>query len=511
MRFVESWVGATLLGLAVGCQSTPPLPPPRFSEVGEANLLVTPLAALDSGFDSTNAIVVSKDLLHFAYPTARGTGKAMVIDGSLSDSYDKITWFEFSPDGEHHAFVAGKPWVLVRDGVEGPAYDAILTPGLSSNLLGLSPMVAVSQTSKSPWKVAYIARRGEDYVVVHGDQEIARSKLIHSVVQNSNGSRLAYVESFEGQERVVLDGKPQEPVYRVLALSFSPDGHRFAFRAQRSLATFQGFPEEVQSLSVDGKKLAECQEIREFQFSPDSQSLSYVARSGQGSIVTSYAESVEPTDSGPSYAWISGLTYSPDGKHLAYAATDTVGQDWIVIDRQAYPAPGSAEALRFSPDGTRIAFQIGSQVFVETLRSWGTDRRSWPTSDGFVGSYAWSPDGRLVIMRHSRIGQNVSGVLSRAGKESVVVDGVEGKAYDAVGQPVFSPDGKRMAYWALEGAKAFVVVDGREFGDFRVTSPRDAKDGALAFYNQQLIFTSPNDLQTIAIKDQYIVRVEIEW
>ena len=43
----------------------------------------------------------------------------------------------------------------------------------------------------------------------------------------------------------------------------------------------------------------------------------------------------------------------------------------------------------------------------------------------------------------------------RGGKWLVVVDGVEGKKYDAVvaGSSVFSPDSKRVAYGAERGGK----------------------------------------------------------
>ena len=46
----------------------------------------------------------------------------------------------------------------------------------------------------------------------------------------------------------------------------------------------------------------------------------------------------------------------------------------------------------------------------------------------------------------------------------MVVDGVEGKEYDGIGQGslVFSPDSKRVAYAAQRGGKQLVVVDGVE-------------------------------------------------
>ena len=44
----------------------------------------------------------------------------------------------------------------------------------------------------------------------------------------------------------------------------------------------------------------------------------------------------------------------------------------------------------------------------------------------------------------------------------VVVDGKEGKAYDGVSIPTYSPDSKHLAYAAQSQGKWMVVVDGKE-------------------------------------------------
>ncbi|HHT9160316.1 MAG TPA: hypothetical protein ACFYEB_00455, partial [Candidatus Brocadiia bacterium] len=54
------------------------------------------------------------------------------------------------------------------------------------------------------------------------------------------------------------------------------------------------------------------------------------------------------------------------------------------------------------------------------------------------------------------------GFLPSYKKEFVVEDEIEGKQYDTVSCPTFSPDSKHVAYTAKEGNKEFVVVDGEE-------------------------------------------------
>ncbi len=61
--------------------------------------------------------------------------------------------------------------------------------------------------------------------------------------------------------------------------------------------------------------------------------------------------------------------------------------------------------------------------------------------------------------------KHVAFVVKRGEKEAVVVDGVEGKAYDKIARRAkitFGPDGSRFAYVASRGSKMLVVVDGKE-------------------------------------------------
>ena len=73
----------------------------------------------------------------------------------------------------------------------------------------------------------------------------------------------------------------------------------------------------------------------------------------------------------------------------------------------------------------------------------------------------------------------------------VVVDGQLGPEYDGVGSPVFSADGKRVAYVVQKGAKRLAVVDGQpgpEYDDIKVSlfpvewSPIFSADGKRVAY-----------------------------
>jgi len=62
------------------------------------------------------------------------------------------------------------------------------------------------------------------------------------------------------------------------------------------------------------------------------------------------------------------------------------------------------------------------------------------------------------------------------------VDGTEGKTYDGVGDPLFSPDSQRVAYVVQTGIGTFVVLDGEEGKRYeaivttiRITSNRETR------------------------------------
>ncbi|MDY0362518.1 MAG: hypothetical protein RBR08_13775 [Desulforegulaceae bacterium] len=94
-----------------------------------------------------------------------------------------------------------------------------------------------------------------------------------------------------------------------------------------------------------------------------------------------------------------------------------------------------------------------------------------------LGNVVSSIDGKNFAYR-AQIGTN----------QLVVVNGKEGKKFDGIkNDPVFSPDGKRVAYIAFEDKKnGFVICDDKKYGPFRNVnelkfSPDSSKLGFIAF------------------------------
>lgn len=139
-------------------------------------------------------------------------------------------------------------------------------------------------------------------------------------------------------------------------------------------------------------------------FSPDGTSFSFSVREDGMWFVVKDGVKLKP------YKYVSGVTYSPDGKHFAYPAKN-------------YPVPGR--------DGMFIVKD-------------NEELKDYPSSSYPV----WSPDGKHFAYLAKESG--------KTGKEFVVMDGVPGKKYDEiVSTPgnvmiVFSPDSESFAYVAKE-------------------------------------------------------------
>jgi Tol biopolymer transport system component len=243
-------------------------------------------------------------------------------------------------------------------------------------------------------------------------------------------------------------------------------------------------------ISVDGKPGPEHSAIDSPALSPDGTRLAYVTWKGEKWIVVvdgkpspEYDEIINGRDVFASYderfrhGWEpeppfwSRVIFSSDGKRFAYGAVQ--GQkSLVVVDGLPGTTYDEIGFLLFSPDGKRFAYtaRIGQKQFVVV------DGRPEREYDRIASLWAvFSQDGKRVAYvarsseQLSRRGDIV--FVAEAGKEFIVVDGQPGPKYEMVQMPVFSSDGKRLAYIATEGEEYFVVVDGQRGPRYEAVGP----------------------------------------
>ncbi len=120
---------------------------------------------------------------------------------------------------------------------------------------------------------------------------------------------------------------------------------------------------------------------------------------------------------------------------------------------------------------------------------------TYPSSS--VDFFDFSPDG-------SRLGYAVQS-RSTPARQYAVIGGIQGKTYDAISSSiVFSPDGKNVAYTAVQGNDAFVVLNGAEQKHYLTAGTPDSlifsNAGSLA-YNAGTYDPALGKLHKMAVVD----------
>lgn len=162
-----------------------------------------------------------------------------------------------------------------------------------------------------------------------------------------------------------------------------------------------------------------------------------------------------------------GVLFSPDSRHTAFAAVRE-GKWRVVVDgRESDPFDDVvAESLAFAPDGSRVAFVV---IRDGNVTVYDGNIPGKPYSEIVGNALLFSPDGTRLAY------------VARAGddRQRVVVDGVEGRAYDAVGPLRFSRDGQHLACVAQSGDLSLLLLDGNVVFDASALDP--VHDASLAF------------------------------
>lgn len=148
-----------------------------------------------------------------------------------------------------------------------------------------------------------------------------------------------------------------------------------------------------------------------------------------------------------------GITVNtPEATHLAYA-TRVNGKMAVHVNGVKGPDFGSIAKGTpiFGPINGRVAYIVYENHKAFTV----VDGEKGPAFDG-ISHFAFSPDGTSWTCR-----------VQNGKKQAVVTNGNQGEAFDFIlGQPLFSPDSKRIAVFVTDGDKRFAVVGKKKFGPY---------------------------------------------
>lgn len=196
---------------------------------------------------------------------------------------------------------------------------------------------------------------------------------------------------------------------------------------------------------------------------------SYDRTTRQSTLILSTLDGVDETLLSRAGFFIARFEWSPDGRHLALAATSALGDEYRlyrldVADRsltQLSPdAAGTVRSLAWSPDGAEIAYSAGADVRIVGVD--GADDRLIARGSSYVPGQGWdcgglnpnlavtdwSPDGtQLLLYANEPCAEYISSDLAVVRpdgtglRELVETGGHEESAS-------FSPDGRQVLFYA---------------------------------------------------------------
>jgi hypothetical protein len=211
--------------------------------------------------------------------------------GAAGPTYDKESYFTFSPDGQHLAYAGarGDTRVVVLDGVERASYDGA--------------------------DAAYVERFSPD------------------------SSRLAWRVQRAGKVTVVVDGAEAPECDEALFFEFSTDSAHTAYACKTGAAW---------SVVLDGQAVgAGYDHIELLEFGSDSRTVGYLGTTG------STCEYVAGTPlRGPAYDYVHAAVTSPSKQHVAWVACKKATRRVVaVLDGKEGPEYGSISHLSLDDAG----------------------------------------------------------------------------------------------------------------------------------------------------------------
>jgi hypothetical protein len=419
--------------------------------------------------------------------------------------------FAVSPKGQHLAAVVlrGSRQVVVHDGVDGPRFDDIVDlPG--PGMAGGSQKVIFSPDGN---RYAYVARSGQEYVVMLDGKELARGpwgtfggsevQQVSQKIDFSPGGKHLWFIAGESQlrSRFVLDGRPGPASERPPEPVFSSDGEHHAYLTQTGstyalivdgkpapyvagepqftgdglhLFTKRAVPNaQATEVLADGKPFMRAASVQLYMAPVGTGVIGVVGTPFQGGtrnfFLTIGNQKVQGSDCQGATALFDRVWISADGKHFAARCRNPGQGEWMIVDGkkgqnyQFVASSGGSTRAAWLPDG-RVVYRAtaaasagrAAEFLVVGEEEWGPYfaippalRRNPAETQGM--NYEAPP----AVIQGNRIA--LVAAMPPGNARVVVVDGKATPApFDAENLEI-SPDGSRVA-WV---ARARVVVDGQ--------------------------------------------------
>lgn len=302
-------------------------------------------------------------------------------------------------------------------------------------------------------KALCAVKKGGKQLIVDSGKEGRPYDHIADFVWSPDGRSFAYVGINQGKKSVVVEGREGRWYDDLGRPVFSPDSRLVAYEAKRGDKWYIAVGDKESS----GADMHSMEPV----FSPDSRLITYFEQHHKENktfrVVSGANMSSRKTGRG--YSGTGAIVFSPDGSRVAYVAlrddkTFLVTGEFANVDEGEKEAelPGPPRFLVFSPDGKKSAYLLERQerqIMIIDGREIDYSRHA------VLMPPVFSPDGSKLVSIAER-------GTPKGAKQYAIVDDKEGKLYDEIGKPFFSPDSSKIAYPARNGDKWFIVVNDQE-------------------------------------------------
>lgn len=386
---------------------------------------------------------------------SNGRMQSMMIEWESGKLYDEVGDPVFSSDGAV-AYIAreGEKEFVVRERTEGERFDAVAELAF----LGDGTPVFVATLGGKSGRTGGRVEGGACFVQA-GEKAVAEFEAVEGLILNEARTRFAYVATQDGAQ-FVMDGDRPGPRYaRIWRLKFSPDGKTVAYFARTGAGKWVCVLGETPGEEFEDISRPPMDSLY---FSSDGGRVAYWANRGgkrneRGDLVGGTWHAVVGTEVGEPFdlpGW--PIKFNAGGTVVAYCGNQggtldkfgwgEGGRFTLVVDGRSVRTAEKIAWLDFPPSGDLPAysFREGEKFFTAYGERVVETRR-------MVHYRQFSADGRTMAYLVNSSDQSSGGVLHAGAWRSEPFDKLlEG--------PVFSSDGRRMAFAVASGREVWWKV-----------------------------------------------------
>ena len=252
-----------------------------------------------------------------------------------------------------------------------------------------------------------------------------------------DGRNYACLVTNGGRQSLVVGDGSTRTFGNVYSFALNPVGEEFAYAGRDSVDWFV----------VDGSDTSDIyDEVGSMAYSPDGAHLAYAAEADGNWLVVLDGDEFDPFPD--DVIDISDVTLSGKGDHMAYVVTaedSATGKlyEYPVIDEQEGDAHQDITGLRFSPDGSKLAYAAADGDGQFAVDDYVAD----PEYDEVWGLTYGADNVRLAY------------VARDGDEEFIVANGREHEVHESVDRVIFNRSGSRVGYGVLDGRQFSWVVE----------------------------------------------------